>query len=146
AVFGCQSEPDGSTVTAVTTSSSTSETTSATGSTMTTSTMTTGATEAPTTTMMTTMTTGATTPADGCSSYAAGGWNQCQVDGVNSSSNCEWVEGSGAGTVLCPSPTRGGFNVCGIRDCVGVGGCFAPPATGTAVPACLPKLGGMANG
>lgn len=134
--LGCQSETDEPTATAVPPVTSMPEVTSS-GSTMTTGAMT-GATEA--------LTTEATTIEDGCSGYAAGGWNQCQVGNVSNNSKCEWVEGSGEGVALCLNPTSGSFNVCGIRDCVDVCDCFAPPTTGTAVPVCSPILGGGANG
>src|SRR5690606_33220778 len=100
-----------------------------------------GSTEASSTTGTTAATTtGATTTgfADGCTRHAEGGWNQCKMGNVVNNNLCEWTEGSGAGTVLCLTPTSGAFNVCGIRECVDVCDCFAPPSTGTAVPVCAP--------
>jgi hypothetical protein len=51
------------------------------------------------------------------------------------------MEGSGNGTITCLSPQSGGFNVCGIRDCVDDCDCFAAPLTGDAVPSCRVVFG-----
>jgi hypothetical protein len=85
---------------------------------------------------------GATTVDDGCQSYAIGGWNACEVGTLT----CEWMASEAAGELLCLSPGSGPYNVCGIRDCVDVCDCFAPPATGTAVPVCAAILGSGKNG
>ena len=126
---GCTGEPGEPTATAVETMSP-----SSTGST--------GTTTAATSTGATS---GATTAADGCSQHAIGDWNACQIGNQIKNSLCEWAEGGGEGTLLCLAPTSGGYNVCGIRDCVDVCDCFAPPTTGTAVPVCAPILGSGAN-
>lgn len=126
---GCAAEPDEPTATAVESTSST-----AAGSTA----VTTGATATDTAS-------GATTVDDGCSQHAIGGWNACKIGNQVNNDLCEWAEGGGEGMLLCLAPTSGAFNVCGIRDCVDVCDCFAPPATGTAVPVCAPILGGGAN-
>jgi hypothetical protein len=93
----------------------------------------TGPTSAPTTT------TGGTTAGvdDMCGSRPSGDWNACFQDGTIMNSLCGWTMGDGAGSVTCLSPASGGFNSCGIRDCVDDCDCFAPPATGTAIPFCL---------
>src|SRR5690606_9081290 len=107
----------------------------------------TGPTTSTTTTTTSEMTTTAATTSDGeCDGYAAGGWNQCQMGNVVDNKACGWEEGSGAGMLLCLSPTSGGLNVCGIRDCVDVCDCFAPPSTGTAVPVCAPIFGNGGKG
>jgi hypothetical protein len=122
---------------------SASETAAASSTSSTATEPTTTTTEATTTAEMTTT----TTSSDGeCSSYAAGGWNQCQMGNVVNNKLCGGEEGSGAGTVLCLSPTSAPLNVCGIRDCVDVCDCFAPPSTGTAVPVCAPLFSGGGKG
>jgi len=88
----------------------------------------------------------ATTAADGCDSHAIGDWAKCQTGNLIDNTACGWQESGAAGMLLCLAPTSGGLNVCGIRDCVDVCDCFAPPTTGTAVPICAPILGSGANG
>ncbi|MDC0666970.1 hypothetical protein [Nannocystis radixulma] len=88
-----------------------------------------------------------TTPtADECDSHAIGDWGKCQNGNQIDNTACGWQESGAAGMLLCLAPTSGGLNVCGIRDCVDVCDCFAPPTTGTAVPVCAPILGSGANG
>ncbi len=99
-------------------------------------------------------TSAATTSADGttagivdtCPSRPGGDWNACFVDGSIDNDLCEFAANGGAGEALCLSPSSGGFNVCGIRDCVDDCDCFAPPATGTAIPVCSEVFGDGGRG
>ncbi|MFY0541319.1 hypothetical protein [Nannocystis pusilla] len=80
---------------------------------------------------------------DGCAAHAIGDWGQCAPGNL---AGCEWQASGTNGELLCLAPTSGGFNVCGIRNCVDACDCFAPPATGTAVPVCAAILGSGASG
>jgi len=73
---------------------------------------------------------------DTCPDRPGGDWNACFVDGKIDNDLCNFTMGPGPGSPLCLSPASGGFNVCGIRDCVDDCDCFAPPTTGTAIPIC----------
>lgn len=126
--FACQGQVGEPTDTAV--SSTTTTSTSGTGSTTTTTTGTTTAGEA-------------ATVDDGCDAHAIGDWGRCQPGNL---SGCGWQASGTDGELLCLAPTSGGLNVCGIRNCVDVCDCFAPPATGTAVPVCAAILGSGATG
>ena len=129
--FACQGQIGGTTDTAAGTSTTTTTTTAT-------------DTGAELTTTGTTTTAGQnTTVDDGCAAHAIGDWGQCQPGDL---SGCEWQESGANGQLLCLAPTSGGLSVCGIRDCVDVCDCFAPPATGTSVPVCAAILGSGANG
>lgn len=83
---------------------------------------------------------------DMCPSRPGGDWNACFVDGSIDNDLCGFAANGGAGSALCLSPMSGGFNVCGIRDCVDDCDCFAPPATGTAIPVCSEVFGDGGRG
>jgi hypothetical protein len=102
-----------------------------------------GSSSSSTTTTATTTAGQNTTVDDGCAAHAIGDWGKCAPGNL---ADCEWEASGTQGELLCLSPASGGFRVCGILHCVDVCDCFAPPATGTAVPVCAPILGSGANG
>lgn len=77
---------------------------------------------------------------DGCMSHAAGDWNACKDGLLTMNSLCMWQANGGNGDVTCLQPSSGGGNVCSVVGCVDVCDCYAPPATGNAVPVCAPVL------
>ena len=119
----CPTEPD---TTTATTDTSTS--------TAATSTSTATSTAEPTTTTTDLTTGGQTTTPDVCTSHPSGDWAACRKGGLTDAALCGWS--GDVGQVSCLSPLIGGYNVCGIRDCVDDCDCFTGPITGTAIPLC----------
>ncbi len=73
---------------------------------------------------------------DGCASHPPGDWVACRQGGLTDTGMCGFEAGQSAGEVACLVPSGGGFNVCGIRECVDDCDCFTAPTTGTAIPSC----------
>ena len=124
ALAACNSEPDAPTTDADTTAD-TSTTAAGTSSTSTTSASTSAA--DPTTG-------GQTTAPEACTRHPSGDWAACRKGGLTDADLCGWS--GDVGQVSCLSPLIGGYNVCGIRDCVDDCDCFTGPTTGTAIPLC----------
>ena len=82
-----------------------------------------------------------TTIADQCPDRPAGAYNACEVDGFTDNKLCGWTTDGGPQSLTCLSPQSGGYNVCGLRDCVDDCDCFTPPTTGTALPGCRAIFG-----
>lgn len=80
--------------------------------------------------------------ADECPNRPTGAYNTCLNDnGLTDNKLCGWTGDGGPTSVSCLSPQSGNFNVCGLLDCVDDCDCFAPPATGTAIPGCRAIFG-----
>ena len=84
---------------------------------------------------------GTTTAADACPDRPSGAYNTCETNGLTDNKLCGWTTNGGPQSITCLSPQSGGFNICGLRDCVDDCDCFAPPTTGTAIPGCRAIFG-----
>ncbi|MBA3546397.1 MAG: hypothetical protein H0T76_07945 [Nannocystis sp.] len=82
-----------------------------------------------------------TAAADACPDRPSGAYNACESNGFTDNKLCGWTSDGGPQSVTCLSPQSGGFNICGLRDCVDDCDCFAPPTTGTAIPGCQAIFG-----
>lgn len=86
-------------------------------------------------------TAGTTTAADACPDRPSGAYNACETNGLTDNKLCGWTSDGGPQSITCLAPQSGGFNICGLRDCVDDCDCFAPPTTGTAIPGCQAIFG-----
>ncbi len=82
-----------------------------------------------------------TAAADACPDRPSGAYNACKSAGLTDNKLCGWTTDGGPQSITCLSPQSGGFNICGLRDCVDDCDCFAPPTTGTAIPGCRAIFG-----